>query len=121
MHLKTRTWVLISVLCFILAGYFWHLGNERWRRDMRSHPESPGTATSNLAPHVSRPTPDSVPIKELGTANFHHSSPPLLAPTNATNVARSNPLLTNRLSNTSVPLKDLMRNDNAVLLRNAFI
>ena len=32
MHLRTRTWALISLLCFLAAGYFWRLGNEHARR-----------------------------------------------------------------------------------------
>src|SRR5205807_8954152 len=107
MHLKTRTWFLISVLCFILAGYFWHLGIERDRRDAASRATNRGAAETA--------------IKELGANNFHHAPPPLpptpaspstlnsqvpTSATNATNVTRSNPLLTNRLSNTSKPLKE---------------
>src|SRR5438552_1075438 len=117
MHLRTRTWFLISLLCFVLAGYFWRLGIERDRRN------APSRATN--------PEP-SVPIKELGANNFRHGPPPLLgaseAHTNggerqfaATNRVRINPLLTNRLSNTSKSLKELMRRDTAVLLRNALI
>src|SRR5258708_4135969 len=104
MHLRTRTWFLISLLCFILAGYFWRLGIERDRRN------APSRATN--------PEP-SVPIKELGALNFRHAPPPLLeasgSHTNggerqfaATNVARANPLLTNRLSHTSYSLKGLI-------------
>ena len=112
MQLKTRTWFVISLLCFILAGYFWHLGNERYRRDMLLH-----STNSELA----------VPIKELGANNFRHAPPPLLSEipkvfgTNATNMARSNPLLTNRLSNTSKPFNELIHSDTAILLRNALI
>src|SRR5258707_820200 len=114
MHLKTRTWFLVSLLCFGLAAYFWRLGNERWRRES-------GAAGTNRAP-------GGAPIKALGEKNFHHV-PPLLSAAAASNpaqvkapkVPRSNPLLTNRLSNTSRPLKELMRSDRAVLLRNAFI
>jgi len=119
MHLKTRTWFLVSLLCFILAGYFWHLGNERYRRDF------PATATNH--------EPAVTPIKELGANNFHHAPPPLLTtpsqspilnsalPTLQSNVARTNPLLTNRLSNTSKSMNELMYSDSAVLLRNALI
>src|ERR1043166_4590708 len=115
MQLKTRTWFLISLVCFLLAGYFWHLGNERWRKE-----EQRSRQTNSV--------PDPGPIRELGANNFRHASPPLppdepaaSAATNGTNVARSNPFLTNRLSNTSRPIEELMRIDTAVLLRNAFI
>src|SRR5437868_5136607 len=115
MHLKTRTWFLVSLLCFGLAGYFWHLGNERSRRDSLS--------ATNAA------TPAGAPIKALGANNFHHvpslltsvAAPASPAQAKAPKVPRSNPLLTNRLSNTSKPLKELMRSESAVLLRNAFI
>src|SRR5438876_3451198 len=116
MQLKTRTWFLISLLCFILAGIFWHLGNEKYRRDM-----APRDAT-NQEPVA--------PIKELGVFNFRHAPPPLLTTaaslkaareTNRVKVPHSIPLLSNRLSNTSKSLKELMRKDSAVLLRNALI
>src|SRR6266513_2993083 len=113
MHLKTRTWFLISLLFFILAGFFWHLGNEKYRRDM--------------GPDPTNSQPDAAPIKELGADNFRHAPPPLLTTvaslstpgeTNRVKVPHSTPLLTNRLSNTSKPIKQLMRSERAVLLRN---
>src|SRR5436309_7012503 len=105
MQLKTRTWFLISLVCFLLAGYFWHLGNERYREEERRSRQT-------------NSEPDPGPIKELGANNFRHAPPPLpptdgaqgtAHPTpqaNATNVARSNPFLTNRLSNTSRPIEE---------------
>src|SRR5438270_13020666 len=107
MHLKTRTWFGISLLCFVLAAYFWHLGTERYRRDeaMRA---------TNAEP--------AIPIKELGADNFHHAPYPPPATTstvptpstlNSSTAPKQseggqllttnhpNPLLTNRLSNTS--------------------
>src|SRR5262245_2048441 len=114
MHLKTRTWFLISLLCFILAGIFWHLGNEQYRREMGPNP-------TNREPDPA--------VKELGAYNFRHAPPPLLSTaatltpgeTNRVKVPHSIPLLTNRLSNTSKPFKELMRSESAVLLRNALI
>jgi len=55
MHLNTRTWFLISLACFILAGYFWHLGNERYRRQE-------AIRATNAEP--------AIPIKELGADNL---------------------------------------------------
>src|SRR5947207_9235738 len=105
--MKTRTWFLLSVACFILAGYFWHLGNERYRRDM--------------APGATNREPAAAAIKELGAYNFRHSEPLSPSPLNGeragvrgkTNLARSNPLLTNRLSNTSKTIKELTHSDGA--------
>src|SRR5260221_34871 len=119
MQLKTRTWFLISLTCLVLAGFFWRLGDERWRRDALRGQTNPKT---NAAP-------DATPIKELGPNNFRHSTPSLAGmpeppspvQTNAPKAAYSNPLLTNRLSNTSKTLQQLMRSDSAVLLRNALI
>ena len=63
MHLKTRTWFLVSLACFILAGFFWHLGDEKARRDsMKSTNRELVTA-----------------IKELGANNFHHAADRILA------------------------------------------
>ena len=63
MQLKTRTWFLISLFCFAIAAWFWHLGDEWAQR----HP--PANSTN--------PSPNAAPIKELGANNFHHA-PPLL-------------------------------------------
>ena len=64
MQLKTRTWFLISLVCFLLAGFFWHLGNERWREEERLFRQT-------------NAEPDAAAIKELGANNFRHAPPPL--------------------------------------------
>jgi len=55
MRLKTRTWVVLSLLCFIGAGYFWRLGNQRADREQRNRAVSNDlktnlTATANPKP-----------------------------------------------------------------------
>ena len=64
-----------------------------------------------------------VPLKELGALNYARSAPLLSSLTNppaGTNaVAARGALLTNRLSNSTAPLDALIRDDHAILLRNA--
>ena len=109
MQLRTRTWALISLACFALAAYFWDLGERRARRN------APPPAESKIQLPV--------PLKELGALNYARSAPLLSSLTNppaGTNaVAARGALLTNRLSNTTAPLDTLIRDDHAILLRNA--
>ncbi len=117
MHLKTRTWVLLGLGCFIVAGYFWQLGNER-------APQAGAAADNASAPALE-------PVKELGALNYARSYPllstratPPAGPTNTaaapTNDVRAS-LLAHRLANTAKSLQELMASDQAVLLRNALI
>src|SRR5437899_2680868 len=46
MQLKTRTWVVISLLCFIGAWYFWRLGEQKAARDPRNQRDTSAPATN---------------------------------------------------------------------------
>src|ERR1041385_7871307 len=110
MQLRTRTWVLLSLLCFVGAAVFWKLGNERMAQRQKATSEAgpaPGRS-SNQA----QSTPPLPPAQNAG---------PAAAPSARSPVVPANPLLRLRLSNTAQPLDQLMRSDSALLLRNALL
>src|SRR5688500_12157368 len=111
MQLRTRTWCLISLACFVGAAYFWRLGNEYGARPARptdpvQTPASPATAVSPSGNSGSPPA---------------NGSTPAAAPTpGQTNAAQSS-FLQHRLSNTGKTLDELSRTETAILLMNAQI
>src|SRR4051812_5341184 len=108
MRLKTRTWVIISLLSFIGAAYFWRLGDEKAARDRKNAPQKAG--------------PSNVTTKASQTSS---SNPLLISKVWQSNAATpgisTNGPFPYRLSNTTRRLNDLVRSDNAILLRNAWI
>src|ERR1051325_9332393 len=110
MQLRTRSWVLLSLLCFVGAAVFWKLGNERMAQRLKAASEAgpaPGRS-SNQA----QSTPPLPPAQNAG---------PAAAPSARSPVVPANPLLRLRMSNTAQPLDQLMRSDSALLLRNALL
>lgn len=98
MPLRTRTWFIISALCFLVAAIFWQLAERKAARDKAAREST--TATTN-APAAS------------GAA---------AVPAAATNAAlATNDPLRLRLSNTARTVDELSRSDRALLLRNAHI
>lgn len=101
MYLRTRTWAIISIVCFLAAFYFWRLGEERAARDQ----EAIRAAKTNAV----------VPL--LSTqANMAAKPPPV-----AVGFVETNGPVKYRVSNTRLPIDELIRSDAAVLLRNALI
>src|SRR3954451_7250367 len=101
MRLKTRTWFIISVLCFLGAAYFWRLGDERAARN--GQPGTDPLTQTNSAASGAQP-------KATNAASLTNSP--------QTTAALSNqfPYL---LSNSSKSLEQLMESDTALLLQNA--
>lgn len=101
MRLKTRTWFIISVLCFLGAAYMWRLGDQHASRQRPS--ETGAAGQSNPAGDASDP-------KTPGTVS-------------ATNASQSAAALSNRypyrLSNTAKSLDQLMQSETALMLQNA--
>jgi len=113
MHRKIRLWILLCLLAILAAGGWW-----RFLRSSRpaasSQPSAQNTTAAPLkGPGAGQAAPNA-PLLVTG------ANPPAAAVTNATAKAFKSPL-TNRLSNTSRPIAELMRDDRAVLLRNALI
>src|ERR1017187_5241925 len=113
MRWRPLTWLLLSVFCFAAAFYFWRMGDE-WaaRRAIPQH-------ASGITDHASRITSPALPIKLLSQPGNLNSSPPAASLTN--HASRVTSQFANRLSNTTTPLSQLMRNDRALLLENALL
>lgn len=113
MNLRPRTWALISAALFIAAGYFWHLGNERAAR----HRQSAAPATNATAPAPVPATPGAKAPAERGSTS---AAQPV-----STVEPRFASATTNRywyrLSNTPEPIRSFIRNERALVLRNAHI
>jgi subtilisin-like proprotein convertase family protein len=117
MRLKSRTWFLISLLCFLGAGWFWHLGNERGRqRDGRSPDQKPVPA-----PTPSNRQDKAVPGQTAGLVPLllQHASPASLQSNRA--FPKNEDRFPYRLRNSGAGLDELMRSDQAILLRNALV
>ncbi len=104
MQLKTRTWLLLSLLAFLAAGLFWRLGND----------------------YAARRRPAAPPSVPLGTnAGMSNRSPlpPLLTRPVTTPAIPASPVsrFRLRLSNSPKPIGELQRAGTAVLLQNALL
>src|SRR5262247_2272335 len=111
MQRKTRLWLVVGLVVFALAACFCWFAIDRART-----PSSPQIADQEAA----RPEP----IEELGPHNYAHDAPLPVVNTNtaapasasAKKLSHNIPLLTNRLSNTAKPLRELIYSDSAILL-----
>src|SRR5687767_2076752 len=108
--MKRRQWLILILL--VLAGgvVLWQAGRERGAGG-----EGEGGTAAGAAPGFS-----------LRVSNYLSPSSPALSAhfgvvvTNAPNQVRTNKFAY-RLSNTKQPLKELVRNEQAIVLRNALI
>jgi subtilisin-like proprotein convertase family protein len=114
-------WLSLSMLFFLAAVYFWHLG-DKWAAQKGKTPASNATNQVLPAETPNKPTTHSKaePLREpaqLLSAAGHVNSPP----TQGTVKTNQNSRLAYRLSNTTQPLARLIHSDRAVLLENALI
>src|SRR6059058_3546898 len=112
MRLKTRTWIVISLLCFAGAWYFWRLGEERAARDPRNQRD-----TSAPASTASRTN-----LTKAGAQGNARPAPLLIERAAQTNAAAAavaaaapNTNYPHRLSNTTKSIGELTRSDSAIL------
>ena len=111
MRLKTRHWFLLSLLLFVVAGYFWRLGEQR-----RARTHSPAPTNSPTA----APPPFALAVTNYAApTNILRPRFALMA-TNPPNLVVTN-RLAYRLNNSTQSFAQLLRNEHAVLLRNALI
>ncbi|HEX3717944.1 MAG TPA: hypothetical protein VH595_08245, partial [Verrucomicrobiae bacterium] len=92
MRFKSRTWYLISLVLFCAAGWMWHHGEEVSARRRSNQSTS------------AKPAPS--------------PSAPLIKASNTNAVAQRKSY---RLSNTKETMSQLLRDDHAIILRNALI
>ncbi|MEP6664521.1 MAG: hypothetical protein ABJC04_12750, partial [Verrucomicrobiota bacterium] len=115
MRMKPRSWFLLSVMLFIASAYFWRLGEDR-RTAQQAAKQKTSATTEQQAPAakpVTAPVSPAVSSKKLLTDLTTNS-----ATANSTNAPELYP---NRLKNTSQTIDQLVRNNRAILLRNALI
>lgn len=118
MRLRTRTWLLISVLSFIGAGIFWRLGEQRLS-ERSGRPPVQGNAPQSTSPApAALPTPPSAGFQQ---------SPVVPASLRSTSedaagvAARARTMEQLRLKNTDRATAELTRDNHTILLRNAVI
>jgi subtilisin-like proprotein convertase family protein len=116
MRWRPLTWLLLSVLCFAAAFCFWRLG-DKWAA-RRTAPPPARHATRNTLP-AAHAAPQAAPgqlSSQAGTLN----SPPA-PPSDTQHATRNTNQFALRLSNTTTPLRQLLRSDRAILLENALL
>src|SRR5881396_3210593 len=125
MHLRTRTWFIISLLCFLAAAIFWQLAERKAARDKAARESAAResaareiAAGQTNAPATPAPQPN--PPRQPAPAPPSPGPAAAAARTNAANNA-TNGSLRYRLSNTAKSVDQLSRSDQAILLRNALI
>jgi subtilisin-like proprotein convertase family protein len=100
MPLRTRTWFIISALCFLAAVVFWQLAGRKAARDKAAREAAATNAPAGPGAPAATPA----------------------VPAVATNAAAAaNDPLRLRLSNTAKGVDELTRSDHALLLRNAHL
>src|SRR3954469_5211211 len=108
MHLKTRTWFIISVLCFLGAAYFWRLGDQHAARNASTGQDQKAGPPKGGTPNDGK-----------------NASPSPTQALNITNGPQSSAELSNafpyRLSNTTRSLDEVMHTETALLLENALL
>ena len=122
MRWRPLTWLLLSLMCFAAAYYFWRLGDQ-WAAKKTSAPpgKAEGRTQSAAAPPRQHAAPHTPPspfqlLSQGGTLNIPPTTGPL-----TNQAARLTNHLALRLSNTAKPLRELQRSDTAILLENALL
>ena len=110
MRLKTLVWATVSVLCFIGALYFWHLGEQRAASKKAAKPPTQ-TAAPEQKQTRAKVAPVMFPARMVVTGT---------AQTNKSPEAAKSPLAY-RLNNSTQTAGQLSKKDSALLLRNALI
>ena len=106
-------WSLISLLCFTAAFVVWHLA-ERHRLGRAAAPATAPAVGAASASHRARSTP---PVTLASSVPWQLLSASASIQTPALRTNR----LAYRLTNTSQPLRELMRREHAILLENALL
>src|ERR1035438_422908 len=116
MRPRPLAWLLLSVLCFAAAFYFWRLGDQ-WAAK-KTAASSPQAHALSPAHHASRITP-APPLPLLSQAGALNS-PPVTEPDTQPATRNTNRFAL-RLKNTTTPMAQLQRDEHALLLENALL
>ena len=119
MRSRPITWLIISLLCFLGAAYFWELGN-RWSAQKKSSSPptnaEPVTATRGSSALAAPSSQSSVRLlTTAGTLNQPSTPDP------SAKVPTAPERLKYRISNTDLHMEGLLRSPNALLLENAIL
>jgi len=117
MRSRSLIWLFVSVTCFCGALYFWRLGNQWAQKKGETRPSlapasSVTTAGGQTRAGAAAPSPFRL-LTEPGNLNS-------VVPKSKAAKAADSPLAF-RLSNTTRPMRELIRSDSALLLENALI
>jgi hypothetical protein len=113
MRWRFPTRLVLSVLCFVAAIYFWRLG-ARWTANY-AHPAPTQIASAKPSP-LAKPTGFKLLSPSANLPSIQQSTTP--SPQSVSSHVLKEPLAY-RLSNTSQSLSNLIRSDHAILLENA--
>src|SRR5690606_17208344 len=105
MRLKTRTWALISVVCFVAAFVFWKLGEKEM--DRKRSAREPGVEVTEPKGEPSKPLSDANRV--VSPANLVTTADEFPISESKTNLAE-----VYRLRNTTQTAGQLARDNNAV-------
>jgi subtilisin-like proprotein convertase family protein len=115
MRFRPITWFVLSLLLFAGAAWFWHIGEQRRKGSVPSTPRANSTQTVAAVKSAVTVTPSNAAapgVRFVATASSRE-------------LAAQGPAKTNeakyRLTNTTKPLAQLIRDPQALLLRNAFL
>src|SRR5438552_10474181 len=115
MRWRPFTWLLLSLLFFVAAAYFWRLGDE-WEAKKAAPTSSQSTNQAEPLKPTTKPAAQATPFRLLtqpGNPNTPDASPSP-SPDRTGRFAY-------RLSNTTEPLGQLIHSDKAILLQNALL
>src|SRR5437588_9369368 len=119
MRWRPLTWLLLSMLFFVGAAFFWRLG-EKWAAEAEAQQHRKEAQPQTPAAHSGRHSNLTQPIQLLSSAATLNSVP---KPATTTAVASTNAggRFPYRLSNTTKTSTELGRSDHSLLLENALL
>ncbi|HEV2392890.1 MAG TPA: S8 family serine peptidase, partial [Verrucomicrobiae bacterium] len=112
MRWRPWIWLSISLLCFLGAAYFWHLGDEWAAQKKAASSLSQTNQPSAERPKAAAPAPAMTNARLLSQPDHLSSS---------TTKSHASAQVAYRLSNTTKRLGELARSDKAILLQNALL
>jgi len=124
MRTRPLIWLLLSMMCFAAAFYFWRLGDKWAARQKAAAVATAQHPTSNIqhpTSNIQHPTSNALaaPFKLVTQARTLNVPPTSGALTNHASRITNHVAL--RLSNTSTPVRQLQRSGQALLLENALL
>ena len=124
MYLKTRTWMLISLFLLAASVFFWLYGNHYQAKKKQTAPANSEASETNAPSASSRKSSSLYPLLtqlDHGALSNGREERRNQSASEGDLASKSDDPVPYRLRNTSRPVRELMRSESALLLRNAFI